>query len=148
MPTLNNQFKDTRWTGGANDLADNSVTTSTLSSKIADGAVTTPKIALGAITADRISPGALRVQITEKRSVIITIAGSSEGGAQVFCNAAQGEVATGGGFIINDPRVIIRSSHSLEGGGNSIGWNIFVSNMDTTASHTIQASVQCEKLLP
>jgi hypothetical protein len=103
----------------------------------------TEDISNKSITREKIAPGAVVPVVSKRPSEVISIPPGEDRSAVAVCNV--GEVATGGGYMTNTPKVIVTLSSPTEEPRPS--WAIRAVNTDTIA-HNITASVICLHLTP
>jgi hypothetical protein len=103
----------------------------------------TEDISNKSITREKIEPGAVAPVVTLRSSDVISISPGQGRSAAAICNV--GEVATGGGYITNSPKVIVTVSSLADEPRPS--WAIRAVNTDTFA-HNITATVNCLHLIP
>ena len=103
----------------------------------------TEDISNKSITREKIEPGAVAPVVTLRSSDVISIPPGQGRSAAAICNV--GEVATGGGYITNSPKVIVTVSSLADEPRPS--WAIRAVNTDTFA-HNITATVNCLHLIP
>jgi hypothetical protein len=103
----------------------------------------TADISNKSITAEKIEPGAVVPVVTQRSSEVISIPPGQDQFPVAACNV--GEVATGGGYITNSPKVIV--TFSSPGEGPRPSWAVHAINTDTLA-HNITATVICLHLSP
>jgi hypothetical protein len=103
----------------------------------------TEDISNKAITREKINPGAVAPVVTLRSSDVISISPGQGRSVAAICNV--GEVATGGGYITNSPKVIVTFSSLADEPRPS--WAIGAVNNDTLA-HNITATVNCLHLIP
>jgi hypothetical protein len=103
----------------------------------------TEDISNKSITREKIEPGAVIPVVSKRSSEVISIPPGEDLSAVAFCNV--GEVATGGGYITNSPKVIVAFSSPSQEPRPS--WAIRAVNTDTIA-HNITATVICLHLSP
>lgn len=103
----------------------------------------TEDISNKSITREKIEPGAVVPVVTQRSSEVISIPPGQDRFPVADCNA--GEVATGGGYITNSPKVIV--TFSSPGEDPTPTWAIHAINTDTLA-HNITATVMCLHLSP
>jgi hypothetical protein len=102
----------------------------------------TEDISNKSITREKIKPGAVVAVVTQRSSEVIPIPPGQDQLAVVVCKA--GEVASGGGYMTNTPKVIVTFSSIGEDGRS---WAIQAVNTDTLA-HNITATAICLHLSP
>lgn len=102
----------------------------------------TEDISNKSITREKIKPGAVVAVVTQRSSEVIPIPPGQDQLAVAACKA--GEVASGGGYMTNTPKVIVTFSSIGEEGRS---WAIHAVNTDTLA-HNITATVICLHLSP
>jgi hypothetical protein len=102
----------------------------------------TEDISNKSITREKIKPGAVVAVVTQRSSEVIPIPPGQDQLAVAACKA--GEVASGGGYMTNTPKVIVTFSSIGEEGRS---WAIRAVNTDTLA-HNITATVICLHLSP
>jgi hypothetical protein len=105
--------------------------------------IETEDISNKSITREKIKPGAVVPVVTQRSSEVISIPPGQGQLVLAACNA--GEVATGGGYMTNSPKVIV--SFSSMGEDPRPTWAIQAVNTDTLA-HTVTATVMCLHLSP
>jgi hypothetical protein len=103
----------------------------------------TEDISNKSITREKIEPGAVAPVVTLRSSEVISIPSGQGRSAAAICNV--GELATGGGYITNSPKVIVTFSSLADEPRPS--WAISAVNNDTLA-HNITATVNCLHLIP
>jgi hypothetical protein len=103
----------------------------------------TEDISNKSITREKIEPGAVAPVVTLRSSEVISIPSGQGRSAAAICNV--GELATGGGYITNSPKVIVTFSSLADEPRPS--WAIRAVNNDTLA-HNITATVNCLHLIP
>lgn len=104
--------------------------------------IETEDISNKSITREKIKPGAVIAVVTQRSSEVIPIPPGQDQLADAVCKA--GEVASGGGYMTNTPKVIVTFSSIGEDGRS---WAIQAVNTDTLA-HNITATVICLHLSP
>jgi len=102
----------------------------------------TEDISNKSITREKIKPGAVVAVVTQRSSEVIPIPPGQDQLAVADCKA--GEVASGGGYMTNTPKVIVTFSSIGEDGRS---WAIQAVNTDTLA-HNITATAICLHLSP
>jgi hypothetical protein len=102
----------------------------------------TEDISNKSITREKIKAGAVIAVVTQRSSEVIPIPPGQDQLAVAACKAA--EVASGGGYMTNTPKVIVTFSSIGEEGRS---WAIHAVNTDTLA-HNITATVICLHLSP
>ena len=102
----------------------------------------TEDISNKSITREKIKPGAVVPVVSDRSSKVFSIPPGQAETLFAVCNA--GEVATGGGYITNSPKVIATFSSP---GEPRPSWAIRAVNTDTLA-HNITATVNCLHLSP
>jgi hypothetical protein len=102
----------------------------------------TEDISNKSITREKIEPGAVVAVASQRSSEVISIPPGQDQFAVTVCDVD--EVATGGGYITNTPKVIVTFS-SL--GKDPRSWAVHAVNTDTLA-HNITATVMCLHLSP
>jgi hypothetical protein len=102
----------------------------------------TEDISNKSITREKIKPGAVIAVVTQRSSEVIPIPPGQDQLADAVCK--DGEVASGGGYMTNTPKVIVTFSSIGEEGRS---WAIHAVNTDTLA-HNITATVICLHLSP
>ncbi len=102
----------------------------------------TEDISNKSITREKIKPGAVVAVVIQRSSEVISIPPGQDQLVVAVCKA--GEVATGGGYMTNIPKVIVTSSSI---GEELRSWAIHAVNTDTLA-HNITATVICLHLSP
>jgi hypothetical protein len=102
----------------------------------------TEDISNKSITREKIKPGAVVAVVTQRSSEVIPIPPGQDQLAVAACKA--GEVASGGGYMTNTPKVIVTFSSIGEEGRS---WAIRAVNTDTLA-HNITTTVICLHLSP
>lgn len=103
----------------------------------------TEDISNKSITREKIEPGAVAPVVSQRTSEVISIPPGQDRSAVAVCNV--GEVATGGGYMTNTPKIII--TFSSPGEEQRPSWAIRAVNTDTLA-HNITATVMCLHLSP
>ena len=103
----------------------------------------TEDISNKSITREKIEPGAVAPVVSLRSSEVISIPPQRDQSAVAVCSA--GEVATGGGYITNSPKVTV--TFSSLGDEPRPSWVIHAVNTDTLA-HNITATVICLHLSP
>ena len=103
----------------------------------------TEDISNKSITREKIKPGAVVPVVIDRFSKVFSIPPGQAETLLAACNA--GEVATGGGYITNSPKVIV--TYSAIGEDPRPTWGIIAHNTDTLA-HNITATVNCLHLSP
>ena len=103
----------------------------------------TEDISNKSITREKIKPGAVVPVVSQRSSDVISIPPGQGQFAVAVCNV--GEVATGGGYMTNSPKVIV--TFSSLGEDQRPSWAIHAVNTDTLA-HNITATVMCLHLSP
>jgi hypothetical protein len=103
----------------------------------------TADISNKSITSEKIEPGAVVPVVTQRSSEVTSIPPGQDQFPVAACNV--GEVATGGGYITNSPKVIV--TFSSPGEGPRPSWAVHAINTDTLA-HNITATVICLHLSP
>jgi hypothetical protein len=104
----------------------------------------TEDISNKSITSEKIEPGAVVPVVSERSGDVISIPAQQDQFAVANCSV--GEVATGGGYITNSPKVIVTYS-SLGEQPRPTTWAIHAVNTDTLA-HNITATAICLHLSP
>jgi hypothetical protein len=104
----------------------------------------TEDISNKSITSEKIEPGAVVPVVSQRSGDLISIPAQRDQFAVANCNV--GEVATGGGYVTNSPKVIVTYS-SLGEGPRPTTWAIHAVNTDTLA-HNITATAICLHLSP
>jgi hypothetical protein len=104
----------------------------------------TEDISNKSITSEKIEPGAVVPVVSQRSGDVISIPAQQDQFAVANCSV--GEVATGGGYITNSPKVIVTYS-SLGEQPRPTTWAIHAVNMDTLA-HNITATAICLHLSP
>ena len=104
--------------------------------------IETEDISNKSITREKIKPGAVVAVVTQRSSEIIPIPPGQDQLAVAVCKA--GEVASGGGYMTNTPKVIVTFSSI---GEEPRSWAIQAVNTDTLA-HNITATAICLHLSP
>lgn len=104
----------------------------------------TEDISNKSITSEKIEPGAVVPVVNQRSGDVISIPAQQDQFAVANCSV--GEVATGGGYITNSPKVIVTYS-SLGEQPRPTTWAIQAVNTDTLA-HNITATAICLHLSP
>lgn len=104
----------------------------------------TEDISNKSITSEKIEPGAVVPVVSQRSGDVISIPAQQDQFAVANCRV--GEVATGGGYITNSPKVIVTYS-SLGEQPRPTTWAIHAVNTDTLA-HNITATAICLHLSP
>ena len=104
----------------------------------------TEDISNKSITSEKIEPGAVVPVVNQRSSDVISIPAQQDQFAVANCSV--GEVATGGGYITNSPKVIVTYS-TLGEQPRPTSWAIHAVNTDTLA-HNITATAICLHLSP
>ena len=104
----------------------------------------TEDISNKSITSEKIEPGAVVPVVSQRSGDVISIPAQQDQFAVANCSV--GEVATGGGYITNSPKVIVTYS-SLGEQPRPTTWAIHAVNTDTLA-HNITATAICLHLSP
>ena len=104
----------------------------------------TEDISNKSITSEKIEPGAVVPVVSQRSGDVISIPAQQDQFAVANCSV--GEVATGGGYITNNPKVIVTYS-SLGEQPRPTTWAIHAVNTDTLA-HNITATAICLHLSP
>ncbi len=104
----------------------------------------TEDISNKSITSEKIEPGAVVPVVSQRSGDVISIPAQQDQFAVANCRV--GEVATGGGYITNSPKVIVTYS-SLGEQPRPTTWAIHAVNTDTVA-HNITATAICLHLSP
>ena len=104
----------------------------------------TEDISNKSITSEKIEPGAVVPVVNQRSGDVISIPAQQDQFAVANCSV--GEVATGGGYITNSPKVIVTYS-SLGEQPRPTTWAIHAVNTDTLA-HNITATAICLHLSP
>ena len=104
----------------------------------------TEDISNKSITSEKIEPGAVVPVVSQRSGDVISIPAQQDQFAVANCGV--GEVATGGGYITNSPKVIVTYS-SLGEQPRPTTWAIHAVNTDTLA-HNITATAICLHLSP
>lgn len=104
----------------------------------------TEDISNKSITSEKIEPGAVVPVVKQRSGDVISIPAQQDQFAVANCSV--GEVATGGGYITNSPKVIVTYS-SLGEQPRPTTWAIHAVNTDTLA-HNITATAICLHLSP
>lgn len=104
----------------------------------------TEDISNKSITSEKIEPGAVVPVVSQRSGDVISIPAQQDQFAVANCSV--GEVATGGGYITNSPKVIVTYS-SLGEQPRPTTWAIHAVNTDILA-HNITATAICLHLSP
>lgn len=104
----------------------------------------TEDISNKSITSEKIEPGAVVPVVSQRSGDVISIPAQQDQFAVANCSV--GEVATGGGYITNSPKVIVTYS-SLGEQPRPTTWAIHAVNTDTLV-HNITATAICLHLSP